>query len=274
MIQQNLHTHTVWDDGQNTPEEMAIAAIKAGLTSLGFSIHSYLDFADDWTLSPEKLPAYCRAIQALKEAYRDKLTVYYGIEWDILSESNLPDYDYVIGSIHQVELHGELFCVDASPETTSAYLRKYQDITPDAAAEAYFAQYAALAQVDAVDIVGHFDLLTKFDELNDFYHANSPRFLAAAKGAMDALVLAGKIFEINTGAISRGYRTMPYPSRALLTELKRINGRITISSDSHSARTVAYGFDAAERLALDCGFTEAWVFDGKGFVPEPLGKKE
>ena len=126
MIQQNLHTHTVWDDGQNTPEEMAIAAIKAGLTSLGFSIHSYLDFAEDWTLSPEKLPAYCRAIQALKEAYQDKLTVYHGIEWDILSESNLPDYDYVIGSIHQVELHGELFCVDASPETTSAAKNRRQ----------------------------------------------------------------------------------------------------------------------------------------------------
>ena len=273
MIQQNLHTHTVWDDGQNTPEEMAKAAIKAGLTSLGFSIHSYLDFAEDWTLSPEKLPAYCRAIQALKEAYQDQLKVYHGIEWDILSESNLPDYDFVIGSIHFVELHGKLFCVDASSEMTAAYLRNYPDITPDAAAEAYFAQYATLAKVNEVDIVGHFDLLTKFDERNDFYHADSPRFHAAAIGAMDALVSAGKIFEINTGAISRGYRTTPYPSRALLTQLRRMGGRITISSDSHSVRTVASGFDAAEKLALACGFTEVWAFDGKGFVPVPLGEK-
>lgn len=273
MVQQNLHTHTVWDDGQNTPEEMAKAAIKAGLTSLGFSIHSYLDFAGEWTLAPEKLPAYCRAIQALKEAYQNQLAIYHGIEWDILSESNLPDYDYVIGSIHQVELGGELFCVDASPETTAAYLRNYPDITPDTAAEAYFAQYAALAQVKEVDIVGHFDLLTKFDELNDFYHADSPRFHAAAIGAMDALVSAGKILEINTGAISRGYRTTPYPSRTLLTQLRRMGGRITISSDSHSARTIAFGFDAAERLAQDCGFTETWAFDGGDFVPVPLGEK-
>ena len=273
MVQQNLHTHSVWDDGQNTPEEMAKAAIKAGLTSLGFSIHSYLDFATDWTLAPEKMPAYRRAIHALKEAHTHDLAVYHGVEWDLLSEPDFSEFDYVIGSIHHIELHGELFSVDSSPETTAAYLRSDPEINPDAAAEAYFAQYAALAKVKEVDIAGHFDLITKFDERNDFYRADSPRFHAAAIGAMDALVSAGKLFEINTGAIARGYRTTPYPSRSLLTELERMGGRITISSDSHSARTIAFGFDAAEKLALDCGFTEAWAFDGKGFVPVPLGEK-
>ena len=276
MFRQNLHTHCTFDDGQNTMEQMVQSAISAGLTSLGFSIHTPMPYEDGWgwTIAPERLPDYIAEARRLKETYRDQIAVYCGMEWELVSAMPADQFDYVIGSIHHITLNGEDYSVDAAAETTAQYLERVFPVDADAAAEAYFAQYAALAQVDAVDIVGHFDLLTKFDELNDFYHADAPRFLAAAKGAMDALVLAGKIFEINTGAISRGYRTMPYPSRALLTELKRINGRITISSDSHSARTVAYGFDAAERLALDCGFTEAWVFDGKGFVPEPLGKKE
>ena len=36
---QNLHTHTVFGDGQNTAEEMVRAAIAAGCGSLGFSEH-------------------------------------------------------------------------------------------------------------------------------------------------------------------------------------------------------------------------------------------
>jgi histidinol-phosphatase (PHP family) len=211
-------------------------------------------------------------VQALRQAHAHELAVYHGIEWDMMSESNLAEFDYVIGSIHQIESQGEVFCVDASPATTADYLQRAFGGDADAAAEAYFRQYAALAKVDEVDIVGHFDLLTKFDELNGFFHADSARFHAAALEAMEVLVSAGKIFEINTGAISRGYRTRPYPSRALLTELKRMGGRITISADAHSIDAIAYGFAAAEMLALDCGFTEIRVFDGQAFVPESIGK--
>ena len=271
MFQQNLHAHSVWDDGQNTQEEMVQAARKAGLTSLGFSIHSYLPFAAEWTLVPEKLPEYTRAVKSLQEKYAGEFPVYFGIEWDILSTADLSIFDYVIGSIHQISINNEDYCVDEAPDRTKAYLNNAFHGDADAAAEAYFRQYAALAKVKEVDIVGHFDLLTKFDQLEDCYDSNSPRFLAAAMDAMETLVKADKIFEINTGAISRGYRTTPYPSRTLLTELKRMGGRITISSDSHSADSVACEFDAAEQRALDCGFTEAWMFDGKAFVPVPIG---
>lgn len=271
MFQQNLHTHSVWDDGQNTQEEMVQAARKAGLKSLGFSIHSYLPLAEAWTLVPEKLPEYTRAVKSLQEKYAGEFPIYFGIEWDILSTADISLFDYVIGSIHQISINNEDYCVDESPAMTMEYLNKAFHGDADAAAEAYFAQYAALAKVKAVDIVGHFDIITKFDQVENCYDANSPRFLAAALAAMETLVKADKIFEINTGAISRGYRTTPYPSRALLAELKRMGGRITISSDSHSVDSVAFGFDAAEQLALDCGFREAWMFDGKTFVPVPLG---
>ena len=42
MTLQNLHTHTVFSDGKNTPEEMVLGAVRAGCTSLGFSEHSPL----------------------------------------------------------------------------------------------------------------------------------------------------------------------------------------------------------------------------------------
>ena len=37
----NLHTHTTYCDGNNSPEEMVLDAISAGFNVLGFSGHSY-----------------------------------------------------------------------------------------------------------------------------------------------------------------------------------------------------------------------------------------
>ncbi|MCE5188625.1 MAG: histidinol-phosphatase [Eubacteriales bacterium] len=271
MIRQNLHTHSVWDDGTNTLEEMAQAGISAGLTSLGFSIHTPMPFPSCWTLEEGRLPEYSAAVRKWKDAFAGRIALYHGAEWDLLSEMPLDGFDYVIGSIHHIQAPGRGSCVDNSPEMTAQYLRDLFGGDSDAAAEAYFSQYEALAGMEKVDIVGHFDLPTKFDETNHFYSPDSPRFCAAALRAMDALVSADKIFEINTGAISRGYRTTPYPSRSLLKELKRRGGRITVSADAHAASDVAFGFAEAEALAIDCGFAEIWQFDGRGFVSVPIG---
>ena len=88
---------------------------------------------------------------------------------------------------------------------------------------------------------------------------------------MDALVSAGKIFEVNTGAISRGWRTAPYPSRWALEQLKRRSARVTISSDSHSIDTVDCAFGQAQALLRACGFEEIWAFDGETFRPKKIG---
>ena len=271
MIRQNLHTHSIWDDGANTLGEMSLAANAAGLDSLGFSIHTPMPFPSCWTIEEARIPDYTRAVRNLRDALSGIIAIYHGAEWDLLSPISLDGFDYVIGSIHHIHARGQSSCVDNMPEMTKQYLQALFDGDADAAAEAYFAQYETLAKVERVDIVGHFDLLTKFDETDHFYDPDSPRFHAAALRAMDALVAADKIFEINTGAISRGYRTTPYPSRALLKELRKRNGRITVSADAHVVNDVAFGFAEAEALAIDCGFREVWQFDECDFIPIPIG---
>ena len=39
----DLHMHTVFSDGKNTPEEMVQEAIRRGLDTVGISDHSHLD---------------------------------------------------------------------------------------------------------------------------------------------------------------------------------------------------------------------------------------
>lgn len=270
MIQQNLHTHSVWDDGQDAPEDMVRAAIAAGLSSIGFSGHSPLPIPNKWTIAPERLAGYRAEIRRLKKAYAGQIDVYCGLEWDLLSAPPPETFDYVIGSIHHIPTADCIINVDNSPEETERYLGAYFGGDPDAAAETYFSQYAALAAVETVDIVGHFDLITKFDELCGFFHSNSPAYRAAAEKALKTLVDADKIFEINTGAISRGFRATPYPSAELLSVIQKRGGRITVTSDAHSASGIVCSFDAAARLARDCGFREIWRLDGTKFVAESL----
>ena len=270
MILQNLHTHSIWDDGQDTLEAMARAAMRAGLSSIGFSGHSPLPFSNGWAITPERLAGYRAEVLRLKDVFTGQIDVYCGLEWDLLSVPPPETFDYIIGSIHHMPTADFIINVDCSPEATERYLNAYFGGNPDAAAQAYFSQYAALAAVEAVDVVGHFDLITKFDEQCGFFKPDSPAYRAAAAEAIKTLVDADKIFEINTGAISRGFRTSPYPSAELLTIIRSLGGRVTVSSDAHSAGGIACSFDEAARLAQECGFSEIWRLDGSSFIPQKL----
>ena len=79
MIRQNLHTHTTWDDGRNTAREMIEAAMAAGMTSVGISVHSPIPFDSSWSIPADALPAYREEIHALAQAYAGRIRVYCGI---------------------------------------------------------------------------------------------------------------------------------------------------------------------------------------------------
>ena len=42
---QNLHTHSTYCDGKDTPEEIINAALDMGFDSVGFSSHSYMHYS-------------------------------------------------------------------------------------------------------------------------------------------------------------------------------------------------------------------------------------
>ena len=269
MILQNLHTHTVFDDGADTPMEMARAALGAGLTSLGFSCHAVLPYDNDWCITEKTLPDYLTAVDETKAAFHGRLSVYSGIEWDGVSPQSTADFDYVIGSLHHIVIGDETPSIDDTAAVTKDALARFWGGNESAMAEAYFAQYEALAQNPAVDIVGHFDLLGKFRETDGLFPENAA-FLDSAIPAMEALLRADKIFEVNTGAMCRGYRAEPYPSVNLLRELNARHGRVLLASDAHSAKSIAYGFRETEALLKEIGFRESWIYSGSGFVPVAL----
>ena len=134
----------------------------------------------------------------------------------------------------------------------------------------YYRLLAETPERTGCDILGHFDLVTKFNEGNRFFDPESPRLRALALEALEALASRDVIFEVNTGAISRGWRSAPYPAAFLLKEMRRRKARVCITGDSHAADALLTGFGQAKALLEDCGFSSCWYLTEQGFQEGPL----
>ena len=66
--------------------------------------------------------------------------------------------------------------------------------------------------------------------------------------------------------MARGYRDAPYPALFLLKEWRAMGGRIILSSDSHSADTILYGYGDALALAKTAGFDKSTILTLHGPV--------
>lgn len=238
----DLHVHTTFSDGRNTPEEMVLAAIAKGMTAIGFSDHSHTAFDTAYCIPKEKIPAYRQTIAALKEKYAGQIEILCGIEQDFYSEEPADGYDYVIGSVHYVKVGEDYIPVDESPEILLDAVNLHFGGDFYALAEAYFGTVAQVAEKLRPQIIGHFDLITKFNEGGILFDESDPRYIAAWQATADRLLTAEIPFEINTGAISRGYRTAPYPAAPIREYLAARGAKFLLSSDSHRADTLCFGF--------------------------------
>ena len=116
------------------------------------------------------------------------------------------------------------------------------------ACEYYFRNVSYVVSKTGADIIGHFDLISKFNEKDQMFDEHNPRYIEAWKKAAASLLLTGRPFEINTGAISRGWRSEAYPSPDIIRYIKERGGELILSSDSHNAENIGYGFRDAAKL--------------------------
>ena len=237
----DLHMHTLFSDGEHTPEEMVEEGIRKGLTRIGISDHSHADW-DEVCMPSDRIESYHEEIARIKKKLAGRTEVRCGLERDYYSD-DYSTYDYVIGSVHAIRMQdGYYFCVDWMPERMEENVRTYFGGDWYALTEKYFQMEADVVRKTRCDIIGHFDLVCKFNEQRRWFDPNHPRYVAAWKKAADVMLKTGKPFEVNTGAISRGYRTDAYPARDIRTYLKNHGGRLILSSDAHQKENIAYAF--------------------------------
>ena len=250
MQKHNFHTHTRYSDGHDTPRQMIEEAVSRGFTSLGFSDHSYAWFESYYSMSPEGTAASYREIRALAREYRGVIDIYAGVELD--GESGIPslDYDFILSSVHEMVRHGVSMPIDSGEAIQRKLVDElfggsFTDFT-----KAYFESLTEHVLRNRTDIVGHIDLPTKYSLCPE----EDPRYRDAAREAVREIVKACPVFELNTGAIARGLRTVPYPSPFILDEIKAAGGSLIVNSDCHYRARLTCWFDEAEDYLAAHGF--------------------
>ncbi len=243
MSRNNFHTHTIYGDGKDTPEELVLYAIKQGCTAIGFSGHSFNNFldADPFCMTPENTVKYVDDIKRLQKYYGNKIRILLGVERDYFSDVDTSGYEYVIGSVHYVLNGGNHITVDKSRKNQEDAVREYYKGDIYAFIEDYYDLVGNVYNQTKCDIIGHFDVVTKFNEGGALFDTNHPRYITAADRALEKLLKVDVTFEINYGAISRGYRTEPYPEKRIIQKIKEAGKKLIYSSDSHSKETLLFG---------------------------------
>ncbi|MBQ6401348.1 MAG: histidinol-phosphatase [Firmicutes bacterium] len=267
MISCDYHMHTTWCDGSASAEDMVRAAIARGMTEIGFSGHSHTAFDESYCMSPAETENYRQELLALRKKYDGQISIRIGLEMDYYSDADPAGFDYLIGSVHYVRaLAGTCSArpdpagvlrdgnrvyvpVDETPQLQREAVERYFGRDWIAFAECYFDTVGGAAEKTGCDIIGHFDLITKFNEGGVLFDEEDPRYRAAWMKAADRALASGALFEINTGAMAKGYRSAPYPAAPIREYIRSRGGRFILSSDSHRTDSLCHAFDQFEEEA-------------------------
>ncbi len=260
----DYHIHSTYCDGKNTLRENIESAIGKGMDIIGFSSHSHIKNTM-YCMTPDSTQMYISDLKALREEYKDRITVMCGLEKDCLSDDDETLFEYVIGSVHSISApDGKRYDVDLSMANTAEAISGSFGGDALSYCECYYSTIGDLFSRVKADIIGHFDLITKFCERGYAFDTSSMRYITACTNALDSLLAYGVPFEINSGAISRGYRTSPYPSCEILRYIHEKGGSIILSSDSHDARYLCHAFDLSAQIARSCGFKTQMILTPNG----------
>ena len=258
-LRANYHTHTTFCDGSDAAEDVVLAAIDKGFSHLGFSGHMDPDIHMDFD-------AYLAEIGRLREKYADRIEILCGVELDNLYDPHCADgAEYVIGSTHFLDVPSEIpMSVDNNEEIMGRLAEEFFGGDYYKLSKSYYDLVSRVYDKLHCTFVGHFDLVTRFNDSMHFLDEEDSRYRMPALEAMEYLVKEGVPFEINCGALNRNRKKELYPNMFLLKNLREFGGEILINSDAHQKELLDGGFDVAVDRALACGFTHVNILTRRG----------
>lgn len=274
----NYHSHTIFCDGKNTPEEMVLSAVEKKFDIFGFSGHAMFPFGSDWHIQPKEMAAYAKEIRRLQKKYESKIKILLGFEADFIEgicQPNFDDYkefspDFLIGSAHYIVNQKGQFTVDDSYEATMAGIQKCFNGNVKEAVQEYFYNERKMLEKGNFTFVGHPDLFRKQNYGHPIFNENDSWYKKEVKATAKAIAKSGICVEVNTGGLSRGKTDFPYPSPYFLNLLCEYKVPVTINSDTHSCETLDFWFDEAVEYIKKAGYTELAHYAGGNYFFEKI----
>ena len=260
MYLADYHVHSRISKDCSVPmEEMAAAAVAAGLNEICFTDH--LDVVD-WRR--ERQPAVFdwgaleEAFSGAQARWGEKVRLRLGIElgdvpFNQAHAENLmasaPNLDFIIGSIHlPTDRISPLDLYHYRPQDETAAYRCMEDYLELALKLAKWGRFSAL---------GHLTLPLRYFNGLLGYQLTFDRYGAEIEEILRTLIQNGCGIELNT---NRG--DTPLPDGKWLRRYRELGGEIiTLGSDAHSTGMLGCAIQESQRLLRDCGFKNFCTFE-------------
>ena len=269
MISADLHTHTRYSHGADSPAAMYAAAAAAGLEIIGFSEHS--PRPEGFTYRHEyrdrlaaSLPDYFREVRELRDGARPgQPRALLGMEMDWLEGAEAftrracaaEEFDYLIGSVHFLGRWG----FDDGDEAWRAAGQEECNAWYDA----YFTAWESMLGSRLFQIAAHPDLIKIFSVERFRAWLDRPESRARVRRCLVALRDAGMAMEISSAGLRKPCREI-YPAPPIMELAAGLGIPVTFASDAHSVRDVARDFDRLADYARRFGFARQVVFERGG----------
>lgn len=198
-------------------------------------------------------------IKVLKAAEFDWLRSYQ--EW---SKNEVLDYpfDYTIGSVHFVpDIKGNYHIIDYTEKVFRQTVDTFGGIRN--LVEAYYREISAMATSGIpFNIVGHIDLIKKYNADQAYFSEDEDWYRDAVTQALKSISNTPMAIEINTAGWYKKCEAQ-YPSLWILKEAKRLGIPITLGSDGHRPEEIGRDLDKAIVAAKEAGYTSVVYFENR-----------
>lgn len=243
--------------------EVVAAAFAAGFTTYGLSEHcprgqpEFL-YPEEADLGVEGLSRqfedYVKEARSLQREYAGRMEVLVGFETEVLPPNGWASamrslrrehgFDYIVGSVHSV---GDRW-IDFSPEMTRKAAEECGGW--DALCVAYFDQLADLIQTLEPEVVGHVDLVRKFEGHDIEF---PPAVMRRVDRVLESARSVGAALEVNAAPVRRGFGPV-YPCPQILRRARQMEVPVTLGDDSHGPEEVGKRLDASRNAIAAAGY--------------------
>ena len=171
------------------------------------------------------------------------------------------DYDFVIGSIHNIRGYEDFFYLDYS-QLEPGYI--------DHLLTTYWEEELEVIHWGKFDSLGHLTYPLRYIEGDHGIPVDLTRHREAIDAIFRELIAAGKALEVNTS----GYRQKigrPLPDLPLVRRYRELGGElITLGSDAHSTQDLGKGIEAGMEMLREAGFRYFAVYEQHKPILLPL----
>lgn len=258
------HLHSSFSGDSDCPmEKMVQAAIAKGLKYITFTEHMDYDFP----VTPDtpagyfevNTDSYLYELLSLRARYENDIHILFGIELGLMPSvvrknimlTKAHEFDFIIGSSH--------LCNGRDPYDPAFFACRSER---EALEEYFRSELENIRCYSYYDVYGHLDYAVRYCPSKGANYSYAD-YTDLIDEILSGLIEQEKGIEVNTGSLANGM-SRPNPCEDIIRRYRELGGEIiTIGSDSHDDRTIAFGFDRVTEMLKQNGYKYYSLFEGR-----------